>query len=122
MKRIFIALALFFIVIQSYANENKVLNTMLDKGATMFVDGGLYGVKFLPSGKIEETWSGDTWIKGYWKPTNSFNKFEITYENVSSIQYLEIDFINKLWKIKGVAENGTKYQDTWEIIAWDILQ
>ena len=65
MKRIFIALALFFLVIQSYANENKVLNTMLDKGATMFVDGGFYGVKFLPSGKIEETWSGDTWIKGY---------------------------------------------------------
>lgn len=122
MKRIFIALALFFIVIQSYANENKVLNTMLDKGATMFVDGGLYGVKFLPSGKIEETWSGDTWIKGYWKATNSHNKFEIIYENVNAIQYLEIDFINKLWKIKGVAENGTKYQDTWEIIAWDVIQ
>ena len=122
MKRIFIALAFFFIVIQSYANENKVLNTMLDKGATMFVDGGLYGVKFLPSGKIEETWSGDTWSKGYWKPTNSYNRFEITYENVNSIQYLEIDFINKLWKIKGVAENGTKYQNAWEIVAWDVLQ
>lgn len=79
-------------------------------------------MKFLPSGKIEEIRSGDTWSKGYWKPTNSYNRFEITYENINSIQYLEIDFINKLWKIKGVAENGTKYQNAWEIVAWDVLQ
>ena len=70
---------------------------------------------------IEHTWSGEKFNDARWKNANSINKFEIKYKKYNNIQYLEIDYENKLWKISGLAENGKEYEFEWEIIAWEVL-